>query len=107
MIAHDIVWVKLTDNRAYPLHVESFRAIRRQQMEQQGVPQAEQSDDQEIEVDSDRLAPNPSYRIWKGITIIGTFYQVTCRRQVVSFHNVRAGLYPLQHIGLRALAVAT
>jgi hypothetical protein len=26
---------------------------------------------------------------------------------VVSFHNVRAGLYPLQHIGLRALAVAT
>lgn len=32
-IQHDIVWVKLTDNRAIPLHVETFRAIRRQQQE--------------------------------------------------------------------------
>ena len=31
-IQHDIVWVKLTDNRAIPLHVETFRAIRRQQL---------------------------------------------------------------------------
>lgn len=35
-IAHDIVEVKLTDNRAIPLHVETFHAIRRQQLEQQG-----------------------------------------------------------------------
>lgn len=33
-IQHDILWVKLTDNRAIPLHVETFRAIRRQQLEQ-------------------------------------------------------------------------
>lgn len=40
-IVHDIVWVKLTDNRAIPLHVETFRAIRHQQLEQQTIEEVE------------------------------------------------------------------
>ena len=32
-IQHDILWVKLTDNRAIPLHVETFRAIRAAQFD--------------------------------------------------------------------------
>jgi hypothetical protein len=32
-IQHDILWVKLTDNRAIPLHVKTFQAIRAAQQE--------------------------------------------------------------------------
>ena len=72
-ISHDIVWVKLTDNRAVPIHVESFRAIHRQQ---QGVTPVEAAPDaNNIEVDSDGNSPNPTYRVWLGMVIIGTFYQ--------------------------------
>lgn len=69
-ISHDMVWVKLTNNRAIPLHVDTFRNIRRQQLEQQDVVEAaEEASD--IEID----AMGPTYRVWKGMTIIGTFYQ--------------------------------
>ncbi len=34
-ITHDILWVKLTDHRAVPIAVSTFRNIRRQQLEQQ------------------------------------------------------------------------
>lgn len=40
-INHDILWVKLTDNRAIPIHVEAFRAIRRQQLEQLAKTEAD------------------------------------------------------------------
>lgn len=71
-IAHDVVWVKLTDNRAVPLHVDTFRNIRRQQLEQEDLPVAEPAqEDNAVEVDSMGFI----YRVWKGMTIIGTFYQ--------------------------------
>lgn len=66
-IQHDIVWVKLTDSRAIPLHVETFKAIRAALLEQ-----AEVTDD-DIKVDSDGNQPYPTYRVWKRMAIIGTF----------------------------------
>ena len=66
-IQHDIVWVKLTDNRAIPLHVETFKAIRAALLEQIEVT------DDDIKVDSDGNQPYTTYRVWKRIAIIGTF----------------------------------
>jgi hypothetical protein len=66
-ISHDILWVKLTDNRAIPLHVETFKAIRAALLEQ-----AEAVEDA-IVVDSDGNQPYPTYRVWKRMAIIGTF----------------------------------
>lgn len=77
-IVHDIVWVKLTDNRAVPLHVETFRAIRHQQLEQPCIDEVEyvtqleaklESDEKEIEVDRSDAGV---YRVWKGKKLIGT-----------------------------------
>lgn len=71
-ISHDMVWVKLTNNRAVPLHVDTFRNIRRQQLEQQDVVELETTEEVNgVEVD----AVGSIYRVWKGMTIIGTFYQ--------------------------------
>lgn len=75
-IVHDIVWIKLTDNRAVPLHVETFRAIRHQQLEQQDdieyvtrLEEKLEEDEKEIEVDSTQPG---IYRVWKGKKLIGT-----------------------------------
>lgn len=97
-IVHDIVWVKLTDNRAIPLHVETFRAIRHQQLEEQAQPDVEyvmeldakleaesrgdfttgetpvdpelfKTTDEQIEIDSTEPG---IYRVWKNMTFIGT-----------------------------------
>lgn len=77
-IVHDIVWVKLTDNRAIPLHIETFRAIRHQQLEEQNDVDVEyvmeleaklETDEKEIEIDS---AQPGVYRVWKEQTFIGT-----------------------------------
>lgn len=71
-ISHDMVWVKLTNNRAVPLHVDTFRNIRRQQLEQQNVIKVETTEeDSPVEVDD----IGSVYRVWKNMTIIGTFYQ--------------------------------
>lgn len=78
-IVHDIVWVKLTDNRAIPLHVETFRAIRHQQLEEQTevisdveyvtrLEEKLEEDEKEIEVDSTQPG---IYRVWKGKKLIG------------------------------------
>lgn len=74
-IVHDIVWVKLTENRAIPLHVKTFRSIRRQQLELQTQSQDNPVSDSDVEVDSDESFPNPVYRVWQGITNIGTFHR--------------------------------
>lgn len=77
-ISHDFLWVKLTENRAKTLAVETFRAIRRQQLEQQSLQQVEQPPydlTEDIEVDSDHNSTDPVYRVWKGIKLIGTFHQ--------------------------------
>jgi len=66
-ITHDIVWVKFTDNRAIPLHVETFKSIRAAQLEQA------EAMDNDIKVDSNGNEPYPTYRVWKGTAIIGTF----------------------------------
>lgn len=77
-ISHDIVWVKLTMNRAVPLHVETFRAIRHQQLEEQNDIDVEhvmeleaklETDEKEIEIDS---AQPGVYRVWKDMRLIGT-----------------------------------
>lgn len=71
-IQSDVVWVKLTDNRAVPLHVDTFRNIRRQQLEEQNLVDVEPAPEKSgVEVDSVGFI----YRVWKGITLIGTFYQ--------------------------------
>jgi hypothetical protein len=84
-IQHDILWIRLMDDRAIPLHVETFRAIRAAQALDQAEPTG---DDIEVaatpasnsgehrgnfEVDSDGNQPYPTYRVWEGMEIIGTF----------------------------------
>lgn len=107
-INHDIVWVKLTDNRAIPLHVETFKSIRHQQLEEQaaenrpafssGVPplggefsKTEVISDVEyvmelearLEGDTTEKVEIDSavpgiYRVWKDMTFIGTVRR--CKR---------------------------
>ncbi len=79
-IAYDIVWVKLTDNRAIPIDVETFRSIRRTQLDQvsedAGVAfvmeieaklEADAIRAESIEVDS---IESGLYRVWRGMTLI-------------------------------------
>lgn len=68
-LTNDMLWVKLTDNRAIPIHVETFRSIRRQQLEAVGDLQ-----NPNIEIDSDDSS-TPTYRVWEGFKLIGTFHQ--------------------------------
>lgn len=67
-INHDILWVKLTGNRAIPIAVDTFRSIRRQQLEQQG----QETQPADIEVDSNGQGV---YRAWKSTQIIGVFHR--------------------------------
>ena len=79
-VVHDILWIRLTRNRAVPIAVETFKEIRNQQMQQADadvafVMQLEaklQGDEPQIEVDS---APSGVYRVWRGTQVIGTFYR--------------------------------
>ena len=82
----DIAWVRLTGARSAVVHVEAFKAIRRQQLKQR-VHQETKADvafvleleaklqtkhDVLIEVDQ---VPHGVYRVWSGVELIGTFYQ--------------------------------
>ena len=80
-IVHDILWIRLTRNRAVPIALGTFNSIRSQQLAQQSeadvafVMQLEaklQGDKPQIEVDS---APHGVYRVWRGIELLGTFYR--------------------------------
>lgn len=75
-IVHDIVWVKLSDNRAIPVHVETFRLIRRQQLEQQTVDDVEYVTQLEAKLEADEIEVDSTkagiYRVWKGMNLIGT-----------------------------------
>lgn len=77
-ISHDIVWIKLTDNRAIPLHIDTFRSIRRQQLDEQAAEEIEYVTELEAKLEKSELAqieidaPQPGiYRVWKGIKLIG------------------------------------
>lgn len=69
-IVHDIVWVKLTDNRAIPLHVETFRSIRRQQLDEQAVDDVQYVTQLETKLEIDACQPG-IYRVWQGMKLIG------------------------------------
>lgn len=103
-IAHDVVWVKLTDNRAVPLHVDTFRNIRRQQLEEQNLPEVETTKEESgVEVD----AIGSIYRVWKGMKIIGTFYQspisskwIAFPKRACDFHHYRTADEAMNAIAL-------
>ena len=75
-IVGDILWVNLTENRAVPIAVETFRSIATQQ-------QAQRELDQYIEEQSEEIAPEPIeidstngiYRVWKSTQLLGTYYR--------------------------------
>ncbi|MGB3208686.1 MAG: hypothetical protein WBB28_27165 [Crinalium sp.] len=75
-IVKDILWVNLTENRAIPIAVETFRSIATQQ-------QAQRELDQYIEEQSEAIAPEPIeidstdgiYRVWKSTQLLGTYYR--------------------------------
>ena len=78
---HDMLWIRLTRNRAVPIAVETFKSICSQQLAEQSeadvafVMQLEarlQGNEPQIEVDS---AAGGIYRVWRGLQAIGTFYR--------------------------------
>lgn len=87
-IKHDILWVKLTEGRSVPIAVDTFRTIRRQQLEQKARQladaevalvmaieakiQAVAESEPVVEVDQ---ADRSLYRVWQGYSLLGTFYQ--------------------------------
>lgn len=92
-VQHDTLWIRLTGDRAVSLHTNTFRSIRRQQMEEQARVEAEmdmtlvlrESDipladtfghyhQDDIEIDSED-SPNPTYRVWQSFNLLGTFHR--------------------------------
>lgn len=80
----DILWVKLTVG-AVPIHKETFKAIDEAQqsddvvkyvMAQEAKLEADQKQAEEIEVD----CADGVYRVWRGATFIGSFYQCSQTR---------------------------
>lgn len=86
-IAHDILWVQLTRVRSIPIAVETFKSIRRAQLEHAARQQADAdvafviamesrlqvSAEQQPHIEIDR-ALYGVYRVWSGIELLGTFW---------------------------------
>jgi len=77
-ITQDILWVKLTDHRAVPIAVHTFRSIRRQQWEQQSQPEADVAFvmdlEAKLEVDTVKVDQvNGVYHVWHGMNLMGEF----------------------------------